>query len=339
MPSPQPLPPQTVRTPLEHFRAIATPEFASLIEQNYGRFAGTSVSVRRLSDVFGSISQAELQARLDAGMDFTERFGPDALWHDQMKLCTQSRVNAARATTSVATKDNLIGYCVDLDDSVDWFVIQTALYSMPDGWTLTIPGAGRNLVFNSTIAVPPGSRIEWLEEEGAFSYFEVVDRATPNVGSLFSNYNVYGRHSTSTSVLSLVTDLTFIEPHIDGNFVPGQIALGFARGAKGIRIEGGVIRELLFDPVKQGGRAIQCEDVCEDLVIDGLKIHDATFGVSSTALHKSLYLLPPEATDMLLSDVEVRNVTMEGVEVPFSLLNTKFGNSTLADRQQVSSRA
>lgn len=309
---------------LLQFRKICPTQAQPMLSM-LGKYSPGEPDAFTLRDALGDIPREALIDRLNSLLGFTDRFGASSRWDRQIEVCSDAQLSEGHTSG-----------CLDLDDTVDWFVLQTAIFSAPAGTTLTIDrNAIGHLAINQSLALPAGTTVEWRPDaEGSYSYLYNVG-STAAIGGMITSYNPYGRH-VDTLLGNVVADLALVEPHIDGNNIPGENAVGFARGTRDIRIVGGKIRKFRFDPVRQGGRAIQCEDGCENLLVKGTTITDTAFGISSTALHKRVDVyLPPDGKEMMLSAVQAVDIVMERVEVPFSFLNAKFGGSTLEDRQSV----
>lgn len=321
-------------------KSAASPSAYKAFSPLVGSFdADGNRAATRLKDVYGNVTPAQLKAKLDADFKFTERFGPNRPWNQQIKLCQ-------------GTAGELVGRCLRASDTVDWLILQMALFSMPDdksAW-LILPATGKHYVVNKALSVSSHERLRWTpSSNGTFSYlYSKPDRTVgdPLLGTVIGTYNPYWYQDPSPTqgnnrLGSLVEDIVIEKPHIDGTFSSGDNGLSFVRGVKDIRIEGGVIRNLLFDPGIQSGRGVMCEQGCQNLSIRGTTIQSTTFGISShvdqrfgTASSSAPYpYIQNGITEQ--TSLSISNITMRDVEIPFTFVNEN-ANAAASDQQRVS---
>lgn len=229
---------------------------------------------------------------------------------------------------------NLPNFTVDLDDSLDWLAIQGAISrSQALGIDhVVIPSTNFDYIVNQPIHLRSGLTLEWEAapngERGSYVRFGLENGPDPSgtghVGTIFSNYNPF--YAIPTLPVGIVQNVSIINPRVDGGRVLGYLgenAISFARAAKDITITGGLIRNVTFDPVRQGGRAVQCEVGCENLSITGLKIYNSSFGISSGVRHgerNKVYSLP-DGTKLRQSVIMASDIYMNNVDVPVPVLN------------------
>lgn len=257
----------------------------------------------------------------------TESVSPG--WHTALRMCTKRDLSGP---VNVYHKKSR---CIDPDDTLDWLIIQIALrrsVEADSAFVLELPRQAGSYALSQALSIPSGAHLRWVPDaDGAFSYLMLV-RNTDN-GSMLVNMNPYSTYLSPTMVPSMVSDIWIDNPRIDGRNIAGENGISFARGARNIKITGGEIRNLEFDPVSQGGRAIQCEQGCENLTIEGLSIRHTSFGISSAVHHAIQHHLPDP--NMMQSSMTVRDVTMDDVEGPFIFSNSKLDASADPDRQEV----
>ncbi|ACK84796.1 hypothetical protein Mchl_3991 [Methylorubrum extorquens CM4] len=295
-----------------------------------------------LGDVYGSPTPEALRAAivsdfggqdlippLDARPNTDQAAETDPPWSLALRVC---------GAADLQGKENVFhrrDRCIDLDDTLDWLVIQLALRrsGRPASATLELPRTRGAYALNQSLSVSAGTHLRWTPGADG-TYSTVVLVGTTDNGTMFTNMNPYSLDVSPTVVRVLADDIVFDEPHISGNNIKGENAISFARGSRNAIISGGEIRDLEYDPQRQGGRAVQCEQGCDGLTVRRLRIVHSTFGISSGAIQQNRKLLQPFG-DLAQSRLVVRDVEMNDVEVPFSFLNTKLDKSSDPDGQSV----
>ncbi len=213
------------------------------------------------------------------------------------------------------------GLCLDLSDSLDWLVLQVAIQNNDN---VIIPSTGKDYVVNQSLFIPSNRRIEWQVPYSFVRFhdqFGAEGNGSGALGGMFAAQNAYS--GNPTLLKEMVQNIEMINPHIDAGSAQGftgENALGFARGVRDITISGGVIRNVRFDLKRQGGKAIQCEQGCEDLKINDILIKNATFGISSGVHDNNQgYIIDP---GMYQSELYATNIRMENVDIPFFFFNS-----------------
>lgn len=251
-------------------------------------------------------------------------------WRDQLRFCNTSDI--------ISSTDKTNNRCIDPNDTVDWLVLQIALRKSvkPESrFKVVLAKYGddpdQGYVINQAISIPSGSRLKWEKDStGRASYVYLLTGAKTDNGTLFSNMNPYSA-SGFAAVPEIVEDIVIENPYVNGRdnrrrLAVGENGISFARGARNIKIIGdGYIRNLKFDPIRQGGRAIQCEQGCENLLVDGLTIIGTSIGISSGVHQQNQNTLPEP--EMMQSTLVARNLIIDRVDVPFTFYNDKLSET------------
>jgi hypothetical protein len=225
--------------------------------------------------------------------------------------------------------------CVDLDDTLDWLVIQVALFrsiEVGKSFTLDLPKQSGSYAINQVLGLLSNAHLRWVPNGlGEYSYMQMVGEGA--FGTMTGGGNPYSLYYVNFSP-EVISNTWFDNPRLDGGGVEGENGISFGRGSKNTKITGGEIRNIVGSFAKQGGRAIQCEQGCENLVIDGLSLNNVTIGISSAVsqAQQSSIIADPNMTQ---STMNITNIKMNNVDAPFVLSNTKTDAQTYPDRQMV----
>jgi hypothetical protein len=348
-------------TLMEPTRELTLREYVSQYVNNPNRYLdkigaydpdAAASTTYTLSQVYGTSSFSTIKTNVindfNAG-DMIFSYGPagprdssnpsvrEIPWRDQLRFCEDSRIDIPNTDTASA-----VAYtnprCIDSNDTIDWLVLQIALRKSvkPENrFKVVLEKYGvdpeQGYVINQAVSLPTGTYLKWKKDtEGRAAYVYLLAGAKTDNGTMFSNMNPYSS-SGFAAVPEIVEDIVIESPYVNGRdnrrrLAVGENAISFARGARNIKIiGGGSIRNLKFDPVRQGGRAIQCEQGCENLLVDGLTIIGTSIGISSGVHQQNQNTLPEE--DMMQSTLVARNLIIDRVDVPFTFYNDKLSET------------
>ncbi|MGE4131043.1 MAG: hypothetical protein AB7F86_05360 [Bdellovibrionales bacterium] len=233
------------------------------------------------------------------------------------------------------------GYFIDELDTIDWLAIQSAL-SRGRGHRVEIPAGTGDYIVNQTIVVFGNTRVQWTPSaSGRFSFvqFENLGGGTADLlGSVFSNLNPYSGYPTRMDDFDpSAENILMGNPHIDAGAQTGVLglnAIGLARGLRSAWITGGILRNARFNMITFGGKAIQCEQGCQDLIVENLRIENSSFGIASSSFRDAEFdaNLPVSMQGQLAQSlVLARRLTFDRVEVPlFSISDVLTASAGVA---------
>lgn len=181
--------------------------------------------------------------------------------------------------------------CVDLEDSLDWFALQSAFYNSQKGWTVLKNPKNGAWSINQALVLFDDLGVKWADNSFIKYDPSVVDSlsGTGPTGTLIvGGLNPYNKSSTfsdyhpdyinSNEKVRLTSNIFLHNPHINASTkYGGENGISFAGGVQNILVYGGMIKNSYVGTYKQGGKAIQCELGCNNLVIHKTKIKKLKF--------------------------------------------------------------
>lgn len=210
--------------------------------------------------------------------------------------------------------------------------MQSALFNGKNGWVILTQA--KQWTINQSLVLFNNQGVKW-KENSYIKFSPAQEDSIAGSGSIgtiligglnpysmfptVSNYHPDRKYSLDKKTVKNVSNIFLLNPHIDSGSFVGENGISFAGGASNILIFNGQIKNVYFDKDRQGGKAVQCELGCTNLIINELQIENASFGVSASVHPQAQWKLPFENASQ--ATAFVRNIKMTNVDVPFNALN------------------
>lgn len=252
------------------------------------------------------------------------------------------------------------GYCLDVDDSMDWLALQAVVLNAAGRSVHIQPD--RTFYINQALVIPSNTRMVWLasgetrfngrswERPGASfirlqqegRQLEPIDNFRKlgfSLGTVVAIADMPFLYSgkTATQKAGIAENIELYYPHIDAGNLKGENAISMAQSVQSVAVVGGVLQNVKINAIDDsiagaGGKALQCEAGCRDVRVSGINIFDSHIGVNSNAIVKYEHL---KRWIGRTSDIIVEGVVMDNVDIPINVYND-FADKTGSQRVHIS---